>query len=123
MLLLQALETVEKQLEEASAALQAVDAASLEQRSHLLLGPGLEPERRRLLQALEDHQGPWPAELIPRIRQVSAQLALQRDQLARVAAVVDKQLAGVLPPSDNTSTYGNPGRNGATGARIYRSAG
>ena len=101
MLLLQALETVEKQLEEASAALQAVDAASLEQRSHLL-----RQAVTHFAQALEDHQGPWPAELIPRIRQVSAQLALQRDQLAR-----------------NTSTYGNPGRNGATGARIYRSAG
>ena len=118
MLLLQALETVEKQLEEASAALQAADAASLEQRSHLL-----RQAVTHFAQALEDHQGPWPAELIPRIRQVSAQLALQRDQLARVAAVVDKQLAGVRPPSDNTSTYGNPGRNGATGARIYRSAG
>lgn len=118
MLLLQALETVEKQLEDASAALQSVDAVLLEQRSHLL-----RQAVAHFAQAMEGRQGSLPADLIPRIRQVSAQLALQRDQLARVAAVVDKQLAGVLPPSDNTSTYGNLVRSGATGARIYRSAG
>ena len=118
MLLAQALEAVEKQLADASVALQLADAVALEQRSSLL-----RQAVANFSHVMERLQGELPAELIPRIRQVSAQLALQRDQLARVAAVVDKQLAGVLPPSDNTSTYGNPIRGSASGARIYRSAG
>lgn len=118
MLLVQALEAVEEQLTEVSAALKSSNALALEKHSSLLKQAAVD-----FAGAIERLQGNLPAEFLPRIRQVSAQLALQRDQLARVAAVMDKQLAGVLPPSDNASTYGDSARGGVSAARIYRSAG
>ncbi|GAB2546382.1 MULTISPECIES: hypothetical protein [unclassified Simplicispira] len=118
MLLVQALEAVEEQLTQASAALKSTDALALEKFSSSLRQAAVD-----FSNAMERVQGEMPAELVPRIRQVSAELALQRDQLARVAALVEKQLAVVLPPVDNASTYGSPGRGGSSGARIYRSAG
>ena len=67
-----------------------------------------------------------PSGMSLRIQKVSEQLAMQRDNLARVAALVDRQVASVLPPADNASTYGKAagvGNGSGAAARIYRSAG
>lgn len=117
-----ALEAVEKQLKEVSSAMLAGDPLALEKCSaqlrqavadfsHVMEGAGRG-------QAL-------PAQMAPRIQRISEQLAMQRDNLARVTALVDRQVASVLPPADNASTYGKGGIGPGAGAaaRIYRSAG
>ena len=44
--------------------------------------------------------------------------------VARLAAITDRQAAGLLPPADAAATYGSAmgGRNAGSVARIYRSA-
>ena len=56
---------------------------------------------------------------VQRIQALGTRLALVRDQLARVAALADRQAATVLPPVE-PSTYGSPK---GSAARIYRAAG
>ncbi len=110
-----ALQAVEQQLEEISAALVAADPLVLEQCS-AQLRTGLDA----LVQAARSLQGrPWPEALRPRLQAVSNRLAMQREQLARLGALVDRQVASILPPADPTPTYGQPG---SQAARIYRSA-
>jgi hypothetical protein len=117
------LAALEKQLEEVSAALLAGDPLALERASG------------GLRQAVIDFSGmmersrnqPLPAGMAVRLQKASAQLAMQRDNLARVTALVDRQVASVLPPADAASTYGKAvgvrsGPGGAA-ARFYRNAG
>jgi len=122
MLLRQTLEAVEEQLAAVSAALVAMNPAMLEKSSMQLRQAAVQ-----LSQALESGQGKsLSSEMSVRIQQVSEQLAMQRDNLARVGALVDRQVASVLPPSDSASTYGKAvgaGNGPSGGARIYRSAG
>lgn len=116
------LASVEEQLAAVSSAIQAMDAAMLEKASLQLKQVAVQ-----LVQAMDAERGrPLPLGVSGRIQQVSEQLAMQRDNLARVAAVVDRQVASVLPPADKASTYGNSvgtGNGPSGGARIYRSAG
>lgn len=118
----QLLDGVEEQLAAVSAAMVAMDPATLEQSSMQLRLVSVQ-----LAQALDGVQGKaLPADALRRIRKISDLLAVQRDNLARLSAVADRQAASVLPPSDNASTYGKASGvgNGPGGvARIYRSAG
>jgi len=118
----QMLDGVEEQLAAVSAAMVAMDPATLEQSSMQLRQVAVQ-----LAQALEGVQGKaLPADILVRIRKISDSLAVQRDNLARLSAVADRQVASVLPPSDSSSTYGKvPGASNGPGgvARIYRSAG
>lgn len=115
----QALGAIEKQLEEVSAAMLAVDPLALEKCSAQLRQAVADFSR-----VVESVRGqPFPEALAPRIQRVSEQLAMQRENLARVMALVDRQAASVLPPTD-ASTYGKAGAGpGGAAARIYRSAG
>ena len=118
----QMLDGVEEQLAAVSAAMVAMDPATLEQSSMQLRQVAVQ-----LAQALEGVQGKaLPADILVRIRKISDSLAVQRDNLARLSAVADRQVASVLLPSDSASTYGKvPGASNGPGgvARIYRSAG
>jgi len=111
-----ALANVEQQVEAVSAALLATDAPVLEQRSTALRQAAAELAE---LMGRTD-VGSLPPALAKRLQAVGASVAMQRDNLARVAALTDRQAATVLPPSDAT-TYG--ARAGGAAARIYKSAG
>jgi hypothetical protein len=111
-----ALANVETEVEAVSAALLATDPPVLELRSTALRQAAAELAevmRRTHINAL-------PPDLAKRLQAVGASVDMQRDNLARVAALTDRQVAAVLPPSDAT-TYG--ARAGGTAARIYKSAG
>ena len=108
-----ALQAVEQQLAKMSAALVAADALAAEQSS-----AQLRRDLEALIQASRSLQGqPWPEALRPRMQAVSNQLAMQREQLARLGALVDRQAASILPPAEPAPTYGQAG----SAARIYRS--
>lgn len=55
--------------------------------------------------------------VVVRVRSVAARLAGQRDALARMSAVVDRQVATLLPKKSASATYGisHPGARGAAG--------
>lgn len=111
-----ALANVEQQVEAVSAALLATDALVLEQRSTALRQAATE-----LAEVMRRTDGgSLPPALAKRLQAVGTSVAMQRDNLARVAAITDRQVAAVLPPSDAT-TYG--ARAGGAAARIYKSAG
>ena len=118
----QMLDGVEEQLAAVSAAMVAMEPATLEQSSMQLRQVAVQ-----LAQGLEGVQGKaLPSDVLGRVRKINDLLAVQRDNLARLSAVTDRQVASVLPPSDNASTYGKASGagNGPGGvARIYRSAG
>lgn len=118
----QMLGAVEEKLAAVSAAMIAMDPVTLEQSSAQLRLVAVQ-----LAQGLESVKGqPLPSRMLVRIRRVSELLAVQRDNLARLSALVDRQVVGVLPPADNTSTYGKAagiGKGPGGVARIYRSAG
>lgn len=110
-----ALHTVEQQLEKVSAALLAADPLQLEQ-----CCAQLRLDLATLAQASSALKGqPWPEALRPRMQALSNRLAMQRDQLARLGALVDRQVASILPSAEQTPTYGQPG---SQAARIYRSS-
>lgn len=111
-----ALTNVEKQVHAVSAALLATDGPVLEQCSTALREAATELAS---VMGCIDLSAITP-ELARRLQAVNASVAMQRDNLARVAALIDRQVATVLPPSD-ASTYG-AGAAG-TGARIYKAAG
>ncbi|MCZ2407468.1 MAG: hypothetical protein BGO74_15630 [Burkholderiales bacterium 68-12] len=110
------LHQVEQELAHISAAMLAADPLVLE-RSAAQLRAAL----GAFAVAAQSLQGqPWPAALQPRLQAVSQQLALQREQLARLGALVERQVASLLPPAEHApATYGKS--PGATAARIYRS--
>lgn len=116
-----ALTAVEKQLEGVSAALLAADPQALETGS-----TQLRDAAAKLSQVMEQisRQGALPADLQKRLQAVGAMLAVQRESLARLAAITERQAAGLLPPADAAATYGSAmgGRNAGSVARIYRSA-
>lgn len=107
------LQAVEKELQSISAAMLAADPLVLQQSAQRLRGA--------LADFAQAAQGqPWPPALHPRLQAVSNQLALQREQLARLGALVDRQVASLLPPADAAdATYGK--KTGYSAARIYRS--
>ncbi len=122
MQLSQSLDTVEEQLAAVSAAMVAMDPVMLEQSSVQLKQAAI--QLAQVMESVRDKT--VSSEMAARIQRVGEQLAVQRDNLARVAALVDRQAVGVLPPANNASTYGKVAGsvNGpGSGARIYRSAG
>ncbi|MDD2608303.1 MAG: hypothetical protein PHX60_01235 [Giesbergeria sp.] len=115
-LLESALQTVELQLQALSAALLAPDPQALQNCSERMRQVSVDfIKALEGLRVVEVTQG-----LEERIRQIHATLSLQRDSLARLAALADRQAAVLLPPAHPTHTYG-PATNGA--ARIYSAAG
>ncbi|BEU98005.1 hypothetical protein ACDW_37100 [Acidovorax sp. DW039] len=121
----EALVFVETKIEKVSAALLTMDAAALETAS-----TELRDAAARFTWALEQapQASALPSKLQERLTTIGNQLALQREGLARVAALTDRQVAAVVPQASSagSATYGNPqAGSGVAGnvARIYRSAG
>ena len=112
----QSLRTVELQLQALSAALLAADPQALQHCSERMRQVSVD-----FINALEGLQVAAVTEgLQERIQQIHTTLSLQRDSLARLAALADRQAAVLLPPAQPTHTYG-PSTAGA--ARIYSAAG
>lgn len=109
------LAAAEEKVQAASDALLAADPIKLEQCSGLLR------DAAAALAQLVQRQGAQAIDAgsVQRIQALGTRLALVRDQLARVAALADRQAATVLPPVE-PSTYGSPK---GSAARIYRAAG
>ena len=116
-----ALTALEKHLESVSAALLAADPQALESGSTQLRDASVQFSHAM---AQVSRQGVVPAALQQRLQAVGALLAVQRESLARLAAITERQAVGFLPPSDAAATYGSAlgGRNAGSVARIYRSA-
>ncbi|RDD91874.1 MULTISPECIES: hypothetical protein [unclassified Acidovorax] len=116
-----ALSAVEKHLDGVSAALLAADPQALELGSAQLRNASAQLSQ---VMAQIQRQGALPAAMQKRLQAVGAMLAVQRESLARLAAITDRQVAGLLPPADAAATYGRAmgGRNAGSVARIYRSA-
>lgn len=115
---------VEQRIEQVSAALLAADPASLEKHSKALRDAAV--DFSRALEQTTARGMPLPASLRKRADAIRISLALNRDSLARLAAITDRQAAGLLPPSNAAPTYGDGlgARGAAPGvARIYRAAG
>ena len=117
----QALAAVEQQIQEVSAALLAAEPQTLEKCSAQLrdAAAGL---ARMLTQPAPT--GAFSPSVQKRLEAAAGQLSVQRESLARLAAVADRQLKGLLPPSDAATTYGSAlgGKPQGGVARIYRSA-
>jgi len=110
------LDQAEAHIQQAADALLASDTAQLEHSSSLLreaaalLSRALSgPAARAALSAQE----------LARVRSVNERLGVVREQLARVLALADRQLASVVP-QEPAPTYGAGHR---PTARIYRAAG
>lgn len=117
-----ALVAVESELKNLSAALLATDPVALQSSSEQLRQVAID-----FIAALEGIRGKsLSAEMQQRIRQIHAALSVQRDSLARLAAVTDRQMAVLLPSTEAPSTYSSV-RGVQTGLapapRIYRAAG
>lgn len=120
----ESLSAVEQLIDKVTAALLAADPQSLEQHSVALRDAAA--LFARVLEQSTAHGTPLPAAVQKRVETISGMLAVQRDNLARLSAVTDRQAAGLLPPSNAASTYGDglSTRAAKPGvARIYRSAG
>lgn len=114
------LSEVEFLLAKVGEALQNSEAQALQQASVALRDAAL-----RFSDVLTQHrtQAQAPAVAV-RVRTVAARLASQRDALARVSALVERQVASVVPGQVPAATYGpRAGAPGAAGARIYKAAG
>lgn len=117
-----ALAAVEFELQNLSAALLASNPLALQASSEQLRQVAID-----FIAALEGIRGKSLSdEMQQRIRKIHAALSVQRDSLARLAAVTDRQMAVLLPPTETPATYssvlGVP--TGFTpAARIYRAAG
>lgn len=116
-----ALTAVEKHLDGVSAALLAADPQALESGSTQLRDAAAQLSQ---VMVQISRQGVVPAALQKRVQAIGALLAVQRESLARLAAITERQTAGLLPPADAAATYGSAigGRNAGSVARIYRSA-
>ncbi|WCM92740.1 hypothetical protein M5C99_20730 [Acidovorax sp. NCPPB 2350] len=119
------LSAVESHLADVGALLLKGDAPALERCAPLLRQAALDLSR-----ALEGRPTvpALPPEWVRRIRAARGQLMLQREQLARLAALTERQVASLLPPDQGVSTYGSgspagQGMRGGAAARIYRSQG
>lgn len=105
-----------------SASLQSKDAVALEQSSTRLRDAmAAFSELARRFSAAD-----WTQELRERAQALGEQMAMQRDQLARMAVVAQHQAAALIPQASDQATYGrdlygNP-HAGPGKARIYHSA-
>lgn len=119
------LAAIESLLDQVSEAMLSGDARALESGSI-----ALRDAAAALTYALDNAgaQGGLDAASRTRIQTIGARLSVHRESLARLSSSNDRQLAGLLPPSDAAAaaTYGDPlaQRKGQAGVpRIYRSAG
>ncbi|ABM56356.1 hypothetical protein [Verminephrobacter eiseniae] len=119
----ESLQAVEQLLDQVSAALLAADPSAVEKH-----GQALRDAAARCAQLLghmaASRRGHSAAPWQPRIVAISHRLRLQREGLARLAALAERQLAGLLPPGTAAPTYGaGPGAAAKpTLARIYHGA-
>ncbi len=119
----EALTAVEQHIEQVSGALLSLDAPALETAS-----TALRDAAARFTWVLEQSKGISAAQLPPQFEQrlaaIGQQLAVQRDNLARVSVITDRQVAVVVPQagSAQSATYGNPqagpGKAGRGGAHL-----
>jgi len=112
---------VEAQLQDVRTALLAADPLQLEPACTQLRAAAT-----ALVHALEraPARAAWPDGIEARVRAIGTELTMQRDQLARLLAMTERQAASLLPPMAGVATYGsNAGPRPAAGARIYRSPG
>ncbi|MFT4241267.1 MAG: hypothetical protein QM569_03185 [Acidovorax sp.] len=113
-----ALNTLDQELDRVVAVLASGDAPLLEQASAQL--------RDAVMQcsvALQSHARPLSVAVRRRFDAQRARLVVLRDQMARVSAVAEAQLAAIVPAAAAT-TYGPGARpSGGAAARIYRAAG
>jgi hypothetical protein len=115
------LAAVEAQLQDVRAALLAADPLTLETATAQLRAAAA-----TLAQALEraPARAAWPDGAQERVKTIAGELAMQRDQLARLLALTERQAASLLPPVAGVATYGsNAAPRSPTGARIYRAPG
>jgi len=117
-----ALQAVELQLRELSTALLGTDPLVLQACSERMRQVSVDfiaaLEGLRVTSVTQDLQ--------QRIEKIHATLSMQRDSLARLAALADRQAAVLLPPAHPTPTYGvalGVQTNHAGTARIYSAAG
>lgn len=117
-----ALSAVETQLESVSEALLASDPQALELGSTQLRDVAV--QLSLIMEQISRQDAVVPAGLQKRLQAVGALLSMQREGLARLVVLTERQTAGLLPPTDAAGTYGSAvgGRNAASMARIYRSA-
>ncbi len=117
-----ALRAVEVQLQELSAALLAADPVALQACSERMRQVSI-----NFIAALEGLQVSAVTQgLEQRIHRIHTTLSVQRDSLARLSALADRQAAVLLPPANPTPTYGQAlGVHASTtgAARIYSAAG
>lgn len=117
-----ALHAVELQLQELSAALLAADPLALQACSERMRQVSVD-----FIAALEGLQVATVTQgLEQRIQQIHSTLSVQRDSLARLAALAERQAAVLLPPAHPTPTYGvalGVQTSSAGAARIYSAAG
>lgn len=120
----QALSTVEQHLEKVSVALLSADSDALQACSQQLRDASV--VFAQMLDALPVGT-PLSAAMHQRMSAVSATLGIQRESLAKVSAVTDRQVSTLVPSSDASPTYGSSMGGRAQGqgaaARIYRTAG
>lgn len=120
----QALTTVEHHLEKVSEALLCADSDALQASSQQLRDASV--AFAQMLDALPVGT-PLSAAMHQRMNAVSATLSIQRDSIAKVNAVTDRQVATLVPSSNASPTYGSSMGGRAQGqgaaARIYRTAG
>ncbi len=115
------LRSVEAQLHDTKAALLSADPLALETATAQLRATAT-----ALAQALEraPSRAEWPEGLERRIQSIASELTMQRDQLARLLALTERQAASLLPPVAGVATYGSNAAPRAGGAaRIYRAPG
>ena len=120
----ESLSAVEQLIDKVSAALLAADPQSLEQHSTALRDAAA--QFARVLEQSTVRGMPLPEPVQQRMDAIGDMLVVHREGLARLSAVADRQAAGLLPPSNAASTYGDGSvsRTAKPGvARIYRSAG
>lgn len=122
----QSLSSVEQLLEKVAAALLAADPEAVQTHTTALRDAAVV-----LLHTIENGsargQPPISPALKKRVDAAVSQLALQRESLARLSVVTDRQLAMLVPQADPAgATYGKglASRGAQAGiARVYRSVG
>lgn len=123
MLLEESLLAVEQLIEKVSAALLAADPLAVEKNSTELRDAAA--QFSRVLEQGTARGIPLPDSFQKRLGAIEATLVMHREGLARLSVTTDRQVAGLLPPTAATQTYGNGlGARAAkpSVARIYRSA-
>lgn len=126
MSLQESLTTVEQLLEKMSAALLASDAQAVQAHS-TALRDAASVFAQEVEHASRKGQPPLPVAIRRRMDAVASQMAMQREGIARLSVVTDRQVVTLVPQADSSSTtYDNGLGLRATKpgvARIYRSPG